>query len=141
MKAIIRLAIFVLILPSMGLADEIIKGHYCYTYGDNESLRKARELAKALAIRDAIESYGIYVISTMTVEDFVLTEDLVNTISAGHLKNIEVLQHTEKGRTICDTIQGSISPDDVKDVIEKEIRKKTKKAACRKMRKTPVWKF
>lgn len=125
----------------MGLADEIIKGHYCYTYGDNESLIKARELTKALAIRNAIESYGIYVVSTMTVEDFVLTEDLVNTISAGYLKNIEVLQHTEKGRTICDTIQGSISPDDVKDVIEKEIRKKTKKAACRKMRKTPVWKF
>ena len=44
MKRMLLLVIFVLFLPSIGFADEIIKGHYCYTYGDNESLKEAREL-------------------------------------------------------------------------------------------------
>jgi len=124
-KALLGLLICLLILPTAGWADEVIEGHYCYTYGDNESLREARDITRTLAIRNAIESFGVYVVSTMTVKDFVLTDDLVNTISTGYLKNIEVLGHTEKGRTICDTIQGRISPDDVKAVINKELSKRS----------------
>jgi hypothetical protein len=119
------LALWLVLLPAHGLADETIEGHYCYTYGDNESLREARDITRTLAVRNAIESFGVYVVSTMTVKDFVLTDDLVNTISTGYLKNIEVLEHTEKGRTICDTIQGRISPDDVKAVINQELSKRT----------------
>lgn len=125
MKTILRFALVVFILPSLCFADEIIKGHYCYTYGDNESLRKAREITRALAIRDAVESFGVYIVSTGTVKNFVLTEDLVNTISTGYLRNIKVLEHTEKERTICDTIQGSISPEDVKKIIDQAIQATT----------------
>ena len=122
-----KLGIFfcLLLLPAIGLADEVIKGHYCYTYGDNESLREARDITRTLAVRNAIESFGVYVVSTMTVKDFVLTDDLVNTISTGYLKDIEVLAHTEKDRTICDTIQGRISPDDVKAVIDQAISQRS----------------
>ena len=122
MKTLFRIALLVLILPSLCAADEIIKGHYCYTYGDNESLRKARETTRALAIRDAVESFGVYIVSTGTVKNFVLTDDLVNTISSGYLKNIKVLEHTEKQRTICDTIQGTISPDEVKKIIDQAMK-------------------
>jgi len=124
-KTIFRFALFVLILPSLCFADEIIKGHYCYTYGDNESLRKAREITRTLAIRDAVESFGVYIVSTGTVKNFVLTDDLVNTISSGYLKNIKVLEHTEKERTICDTIQGSISADEVRQIIDRAIQDNT----------------
>jgi hypothetical protein len=122
LNTIFRFALLVLILPTLCFADEIIKGHYCYTYGDNESLRTARETTRALAIRDAVESFGVYIVSTGTVKNFVLTDDLVNTISSGYLKNIKVLEHTEKQRTICDTIQGSISPDEVKKIIDQAMK-------------------
>ncbi len=125
LKTIFRFALFVLIFPSLCFADETIKGHYCYTYGDNESLRKAREITRALAIRDAVESFGVYIVSTGTVKNFVLTDDLVNTISSGYLRNIKVLEHTEKERTICDTIQGSISSDEVKKIIDQAMKEST----------------
>ena len=124
LKAKLGLILCLLLIPTLGIADEVIKGSYCYTYGDNESLREARDITRSLAIRNAIESFGVYVVSTMTVKDFVLTDDLVNTISTGYLKDIQVLEHTEKGRTICDTIQGRISPDDVKAIIDREISKR-----------------
>jgi hypothetical protein len=127
MKRMLLLVIFVLFLPSIGFADENIKGHYCYTYGDNESLKEARELTRTLAIRDAIETYRIFVESTSTVKNFKLTNDLIQMITSGYLKNIKVLKHTEKDRTICETIQASISPKVVENIIKREVRKRTKK--------------
>ena len=55
-------------------ADEIIKGHYCYTYGDNESLKEAKEITRTLAIRNAIESYRVFITSASTVNNFQLTK-------------------------------------------------------------------
>ncbi len=119
--------IFLLLIIPGAFADEIIKGHYCYTYGDNESLKEARELTRTLAIRDAIESYRVFLESTSTVKDFKLTNDLLQIISSGYLKDIKVLEHVEKGRTVCDTIQASISPKAVENIIKREVRKRTKK--------------
>jgi hypothetical protein len=114
------------IFPTLSLADDIIQGHYCYTYGDNESLREARELTKSLAIRNAIESYRVFITSASTVKNFQLTNDLVQIISSGYLKNLEVIEHKEEGRTICETIQAIISPDAVENIIKKEIRERIK---------------
>lgn len=38
-----------LLYPILSQGEEVINGHYCYTYGDNESLKEAREMTKALA--------------------------------------------------------------------------------------------
>jgi hypothetical protein len=116
-----------LLLSPFSIADEIIKGHYCYTYGDNESLREAKDLTRTLAIRNAIESYRTFVKSTSNVKNFQLTNDIIQMISSGYLKNVRVLDHTEKGRTICETIQASVSPQAIDNVIKREVRKRTKK--------------
>ena len=109
------------------LADEIIKGHYCYTHGDNESLREARELTKTLAIRNAIESYRVFIESTSKVQNFQLTNDIVQMISSGYLKDIKVLEHTEEGRTVCDTIQATVSPQAVEKIIKREVRNRNRR--------------
>ncbi|MCK4727302.1 MAG: hypothetical protein KAT27_00115 [Desulfobacterales bacterium] len=127
MKKTILLTTLLLLLPSISVADEIIKGRYCYTYGDNESLKEARELTRTLAVRDAIESYRVFIESTSTVKNFMLTNDLLQMISSGYLKNVEVLEHTEKGRTICETIQASISPKAVENLVKRAVRKRTKR--------------
>jgi hypothetical protein len=109
-------------------ADEIIKGHYCYTYGDNETLKGARELTSKLAIRNAIEFYRIYVASASKIKDFHLTDDLINTISSGYLKNVKVTGHTEKEKTICESIEGQVNADEI-DALIVDLRKKVDKKA------------
>ena len=94
--------------PFLSSAGDIVQGHYCYTYGDNESLKDARELTRLLATRNAIESYRVFITSTSNVKNFQLTNDLVQIISSGSLKDIKVIEHKEQGRTICETIQAKI---------------------------------
>ena len=112
--------IAIMFLSSLCFADEIIQGHYCYTYGDNESLKEAREFVRTLAIRDAIESYKVFVKSASTVKNFKLTKDLINTISSGYLKNVKILEHTEEGRTVCETIQASVEPREIEKIIKEK---------------------
>ncbi len=121
LKKMTLLLIF-LFLPSLCFG-ETIQGNYCYTYGDKESLKEARETARALAVRNAIESYGAFVKSTTNVENFQLTNDLVQVLSASYLKNIKTIMHSEKGRTICDRIEANIEPAAFEDAIREEIGK------------------
>ena len=109
-------------LSSLSFADEIITGRYCYTYGDNESLIEAREITRTLAIRNAIESYRIYVEATTKVTNFMLTNDIIQTISSGYLKEIKVLNHTEVGRTICETISCKVDPNSIEEVLKKSVQ-------------------
>jgi hypothetical protein len=121
------LIVLLIILPfSISFADEIITGHYCYTYGDNESLKEARETTRMLAIRNAIESYRAFITSASTVGNFQLTNDLIQIISSGYLKDLRTIEHKEEGRTICETIQATVSPQAIENVIKSEVRKRTK---------------
>ena len=124
---------FIFFIQSISFSDEIIHGNFCYNYGDNESLLEARDTAKALAIREAIQSYKIIVKSLFEskiketrnngkIEYNSVTNDLLQTIATGHLKNIKVLKHTEKGRKICYTIQGSVEPTDIRELINDYIK-------------------
>lgn len=114
---ILFLLILLFAISRNGFADDVIHGHYCYTYGDRESVQEARELTRSLAIRNAIESYRIFVISTSNVKNFQLTNDLIQMISSGYLKDIQVVNHKEEGRMICDDIKASISPEAIENII------------------------
>jgi hypothetical protein len=101
-------------------ADEIIKGHYCYTYGDNESLKEAKEITRTLAIRNAIESYRVFITSASTVNNFQLTNDLIQIISSGYLKDLKTIEYKEESRTICETIQASVSPQEIEKITKQQ---------------------
>ena len=108
-------------------AENIIEGSYCYTYGDNESLNSAKELAKTLAIRDAIESYEIIIESTAMIKNTVLTNDIIQSISSGYLRNINVIKETIKGldrRTVCIEVNAEIVPNELKSFIQQKLTKK-----------------
>lgn len=109
-------------------AQDTITGTYSYTYGDSESLVEARQLCKDLALRDALESYSIYVESSTTVENYEVKEDILHTIACGYLTNIEVLEQAEEGRTITTTVQATVQPEEVKSEIEKKIQQNTENA-------------
>lgn len=119
-------AFFLILFSSISFADEMISGHYCYTYGDNESLKEAKETTRMLAIRNAIESYRTFITSASTVRNFQLTNDLIQIISSGYLKDLKTIEHKEEGRTICETIQATVSPQAIENIIRSEVRQRTK---------------
>jgi len=105
--------IIILFSNSAWCADKI-SGNACYTYGDNESLIQAEQMAKTLAIRNAVESYSLFVESTTQVTDFQLSTDLINTISTGQVKAVKVLKRLESGRKLCYTIEGFVEPKELR---------------------------
>ena len=99
-------------------AQDTITGTYSYTYGDSESLVDARQSCKDLALREAIESYYIFVESSTEVDNFQIKEDIIKSISAGYLKDIKVVDQNEEGRTITMTVEATVSADEIKKVVE-----------------------
>ncbi len=112
-----------LLFPAICLADKI-QGHACYTYGDSESLLQAEQIAKALAIRNAIESYTVFIESTTQITDFQLTQDLLKTVSAGQVKGVKVLKRLESGRTLCYTVEGFVDPPEMQAAIREYLKGK-----------------
>jgi hypothetical protein len=97
-----------------------VEGQACYTYGDNETLINARQLCFNLAKRDAIERYCTLVRSESLTRNYQLEKDVVDTLAAGFLRNIKVIEKTEKGREICYRISGIVDESAVKDYFEKK---------------------
>ncbi|HSR12528.1 MAG TPA: hypothetical protein VLS90_13895, partial [Thermodesulfobacteriota bacterium] len=72
--AILGFTFFILLLgfPGRAHADNVIRGKACYIYGDNESLKAAREMTRSMALRDALESAGVFLSSRSAAEKFSL---------------------------------------------------------------------
>ena len=115
-RRILFVLLFVSIVPTL-FAQDTISGTYSYTYGDSESLVEARQTCKDLALREAIESYYIFVESSTSVEDFQLKEDLIQSIAAGYLKDVQIVEQAEEGRTITMTVEASVMPDEVQALV------------------------
>ena len=110
---------FVLCMAWLASAQEIIRGTYSYTYGDSETLVAARQTCKNLALRDAIESYYVFIESTTQVENSQTMEDLIRTLSAGAVKDLKIVEQKEEGRTISMTVEGTVMPEEVKQAVAK----------------------
>ncbi len=105
--------------PIWAHAENIIRGSSCYTYGDSESAKAARDTVRSMALREALESAGIFLSSETTTRNFSLRDDTVKISSSATLKNIQVVEHTEEGRKICETIEASLDPASLEEGIKK----------------------
>ncbi len=107
-----------LCIPVSAYSEVTIRGQACYTYGDSESAKAGREVARSLAIRDALESAGMFLTTESAVKNFSLTEDYIRIISSGVVRNIRVVEHTEEGRRIYETIEAAFDPDSRQRALE-----------------------
>ncbi len=98
-------------------SQEIVRGTYSYTYGDSETLVQARQTCKNLAVRDAIESYYLFVESTTTVENNQTKDDLINAIASGIITDLKTVDQKEEGRVIAMTVEGKVNPDQVRQLV------------------------
>lgn len=103
-------------------AQTAIHGEYCYQYGDSESLMVAKEIAYAMALRKAIETYKTFVASTSIVKNFQLKKDLVETIVSGYVENIKIIKQDIEGRKVCTKLVGYVNPEAVRTIISKKIK-------------------
>lgn len=114
-------SIIFIIMVTFIYAQEMIRGTYSYTYGDSESLVQARQTCKNLALRDAIESYYIFIESTTTVENSQTKDDLIQSIATGIVQNLKIIEQQEVGKTISLSVEGTVNPDQVKQLVEKKM--------------------
>ncbi|WP_447974296.1 excalibur calcium-binding domain-containing protein [Nitrospira sp. Kam-Ns4a] len=93
-----------------------------YTYGDGESLVQARQTARTLAVRKAVEQYQVQIRSASTIKNAQTVEDLVQTLAQGRAGNVTVLEQTERGRTIHTKVKVTILPLEPHGSLEQEAR-------------------
>lgn len=123
----VGLAAFLVCSTTLGVSllaveDRVeIRGEESYTYGDNESLLAAKETARSLAIRRAIESYRVFVEATSKVQDLKVVNDLIQTISTGYLYDLKV-DMREDGRTLRAKVKAYIRSSEVKALLFPSIR-------------------
>jgi hypothetical protein len=100
-----------------------IQGDYCYQYGDSESLMVAKEIAYAMALRKAIETYKTFISSTLTVTDVKLKKDIIEAIASGYVDDIYVVKQDIKEKTVCTTVVGYVNPQAVKSIISRKVER------------------
>lgn|GEM_PF-319713 len=118
---IIIIAIF-FISPSL-FADESIEGKYCHKRQDNESLVEAGNHARNMAIRNALESSRVFASIARRVENFQITDDLIEDMVQSYSKNMKAKYSTED-RIICCAIKWKLSPQDMDRAIQGIVRRK-----------------
>ena len=108
---------------------EIITGKGCYRFSDQESIAVAREIALSMAKRDALEGYAVFVNATATVDNYVLKNSIITSVSASVLSNMQITDKTEnlEERKICRTIRAEVDEVEVKKEITTRIKLSQKK--------------
>lgn len=119
----VRIALAVILICTFARAQDTIQGMYSYTYGDNESLVEARQTCKDLALRDAIESYYLFIESSTTIENAQVKEDLIHSIAAGNLSDVQVVEQTEEGRTITMTVTAVVNGEEIQALVASQAEK------------------
>ena len=72
------------------IGGEIITGKACYRFSDQESIAAARDIALAMAKREALEGYSVFVNATTTVENYTMKNNLITSITAANLNNLKI---------------------------------------------------
>jgi hypothetical protein len=92
-------------------------GEYDYTYGDGESLVAAKETARSLAVRQALESYQLTLSTASTVRNFLLTDDVVRTVAGGLLHQPKFTEQVD-GHRIRVRVTGYVIPREIQALAE-----------------------
>jgi hypothetical protein len=98
-------------------------GAYRYHYNDPVTLAEAKNIACTEAVRLAVDTSRFFIDATSSVVESQLVKDLVQRIASGYLKDTQVLEQSEKGRTVYCKIRTFINPEEVKVVILTELNR------------------
>ena len=113
-------------MPLTVAADENrldLVGAYRYAYQEPVGLAEARKIACTEATRLSVDSSRFFIDATSSVIDSQLLNDLVQKIVSGALKDVQIVEQADKGRTVYCKVKGSLDPEEAKAIILMEINR------------------
>ena len=116
-------------LSSLALAQEraLIEGEAEYNFSDNETLIEAKSLCYNMALRNAVESYQIFVSSMTDVQNFQLRNDIIQTLSTGYLEDLTVVDERidKNNNIIYYKLKAFIKPEPFKKALKQEVKRRS----------------
>jgi len=98
-----------------------ITGDYRLFYHDPMTAAEAKDLAYAEAVRMAIDNSRPFMDATAFIADTAFRRHLIRTIAAGHLKDVQLVEQTEKNRIVYAKVRATMNPQEVRAVVEREV--------------------
>ena len=96
-------------------------GSYRYAYQESMSLAEAKKIACAEATRLSVDASRFFLDATAHVADPPFLRDLAQKIVAGSLKDMQIVEQSDKGRTVSCKVRGYLDQEEVRAVIVSEI--------------------
>jgi hypothetical protein len=96
-------------------------GAYRYAYQEPMSLADARKIACAEAIRLSVDSSRFFLDATAHVADPPFLRDLAQKIVSGPLKDVQIVEQSDRGLTVSCKVRGYLDQDEARAVIVSEI--------------------
>lgn len=116
-----------LLVPLTAQAAEVangrieITGEYRYAVRESEPIADAKALACREAWRLAVSNSPIYREQTASIVDSPLLRDLAYTLSTGHVQDQQIIEQTERGRTVSCRVKGFLSAEETARVIRTQL--------------------
>jgi hypothetical protein len=126
MKGIWALVLSVLLLPVLCQAENVLEGRHCVSFGDQRSLEEARHLVHTLAIRNAVESSGI-LDGLPLDESGSLSGEVLQFLRSGVLKDVQVQEHKETDRRVCETVRVLADPNAVQTAVRDAVASRNRR--------------
>ena len=117
----------ILLPPAAGQGTDVPKGHieitgdYRYAARESEPPAEAAALACREAWRLAVVNSSLYREQTASVIDSPLLRDLAYTLATRHVQNPQILEQTERGRTLFCRVKGYLSAEDTTRIIRAQL--------------------
>ena len=94
-----------------------ITGDYRYTYHEPETAADAKRIACTEALHQAVSTSTAVREQTAGLVDHALNKNLVHTLATKHVTDQQILQQSEKGRTVYCKVKALFQADDVERVL------------------------
>jgi hypothetical protein len=98
-----------------------IAGEYRYAARESESVAEAKSLACREAWRQAVTNSSLYREYTTAVIDSPLLRELSYTLANRHVHDPQIVEQTERGRTVSCRVQGYLQTDESVRVIRTQL--------------------
>lgn len=104
-----------------------IEGEAEYNFSDNETLIEAKALCYNMALRNAVESYQVFVSSMSDVQNMQLRNDIIQTLSTGYIENLTVVSEKidKNNNTIYYKLKAHIQPEPFKKALKQEVKRRS----------------
>lgn len=94
-----------------------IVGDYRYAYHEPETVAEAKQVACLEALRQAISTTTAVRERTASIVDSKSFHSLIHTLAAQHTSGQQILQQSEKGRTVYCKVKALFHPEEVERVL------------------------